>query len=118
MPSNLIDNSAEEKKQKRNDRRRERQLSDIRHVLKTPEGRRFYWRLMEEGRVFVDPFCFEQTNNTHYQLGRQSVSRTFLNDLLEAKPEALQQMQLERKSEEEKDKAQDELDEKLNGGRV
>lgn len=88
----------EQKKQKKAERKRERELSDIRFVIKSPEGRRFYWRVMEEGGVFLDPYQPE-TNPTYYGLGRQSVSRKFLNELLEAKPEGLSQMQQERESE-------------------
>lgn len=116
--NDLIDNSKHEKKQKKNDRRRERELSDIRFILKSPEGRRFYWRLMEKGKIFHDIFCFEQTNSTNYNLGRQSISRDFLNDLLEAKPDAYGQMQQEREAEEESDIKQDDLDNKMNGDLV
>jgi hypothetical protein len=94
----MIDNK-EERKIKRLDKRRERELSDIRRVIQTPEGRRFYWRMMEKGGVFRDAFCGEDIYTTNYNLGRQSLSRDFLNDLLEADPNALKQMQDERASE-------------------
>lgn len=114
--NDLIDNSKEEKREKKSNRRRERELSDIRFILKRPEGRRFYWRLMSEGKVFLDPFCNDNTNGTNYNLGRQSISRTFLNDLLEAEPESYQLMQQEANSEAEDDKRQDEMDIKQSGG--
>ena len=114
----LFDTSNDEKKQKKSDRRRERENSDLRFVLKSPEGRRFVWRYMEKGKAFQDPFCFENTNSTHYNLGRQSISRDLLNDVLEAKPEVYEQMVNERKAEDEDDKRQEELDRKQDGGLV
>lgn len=93
-----IENSYNERKEKVANRDRERDLSDIRFVIKSPEGRRFFWRVMAEGGVFLDAFSSD-TNSTYYNLGRQSISRRFINDLLEAKPEAYVQMQQERESE-------------------
>lgn len=89
----------EQKRLKKEERKRERELSDIRYVLLKPEGRRFIWRVLEEGRVFHDAFT-PDSNSTYYNLGRQSVSRLFLNELMEAKPDALSQMQQEREAEE------------------
>lgn len=113
--NDLIDNSKEEKKQKKSARRRDRELTDIRFVLQSPQGRRFYWRLMAEGRVFHDAFASEMTNRTNYNLGAQAISRTFLNDLLEASPNSYAQMQGEQRSEAESDKVQEDLEEKQNG---
>lgn len=113
--SELVDNSKQEKVLKKADKRRERELSDIRFVLKSPEGRRFYWRLMEKGRVFHDVFCGDSTNGTNYNLGRQSISRDFLNDLLEAKPEAYVQMQQEREAEDENERRAQKFDQEQGG---
>lgn len=91
--------SLEDKRIKKSIRKRERELSDIRFIIQKPEGRRFIWRVLEEGRVFHDAYQ-PDSNTTYYNLGRQSISRLFLNELLEAKPEALSQMQDERAAEE------------------
>lgn len=114
--NDLIDNSKAEKVEKKNNRKRERELSDIRSILLKPEGRRFYWRVMESGRIFQDAFAGENTNVTHYNLGKQGISRMFLNDLMEAKPEALPQMQQEREAEERHEYLQEQEDLKKNGG--
>lgn len=112
MSNELIDTSKEDARLKRLDKKRERELSDIRFILKSPEGRRFFWRVMEKGRAFHDAYAGQDTNGTNYNLGRQSISRDFLNDLLEAKPDALEQMQQERKDEE----AREALTEKMETG--
>lgn len=118
MENPLINTSKEEKKVKKLDRRHEREMSDIRFILKSPEGRRFYHKILAKGKVFVDPFCNDNTNGTNYNLGRQSISRDFLNDLLEAKPDGLQQIMQEKAAEEESDRLQDEFDRQQNGGLI
>lgn len=110
MSNDLIDHSKEEAANKKLEKKRERQLSDIRRVLQLPEGRRLFWRVLEKGGVFRDAFANENTNGTNYNLGRQSLSRDFLNDLLEAKPDALQQIQNEIAAELENEKVQNKID--------
>lgn len=104
----------EEKRRKKSERKRERELSDIRFVIKSPEGRRFLWRVIEEGRVFQD-VSSSDVQMTYRAIGGQNVSRRFLNDLLDAKPEALTQMQQERESEAESERVL-ELKEQENKG--
>ena len=106
----LIDTSQEEKKEKKADRRRERELSDIRRILQLPEGRRFLWRVLEKGRVFQDAYAGESIHGTNYNLGRQSVSRDFLNDILEADSRGLIQMQEEQKSEQKSEEVQEKIE--------
>lgn len=115
--SELVDNSKEEAKHKKLDKKRERELSDIRRILQLPEGRRLYWRMMEKGGAFKDAYATD-TNGTMYNLGRQSISRDFLNDLLEAKPDTLTQMQQERAAEEESDRLEEEMKKKQSGDLV
>lgn len=80
-------------------RERELELSDIREVIKTPAGRRFYWRVMTEGMMFRNPNV-ENDNGyeTKFNIGKQYVGRWALDELLKAKPEAYLQMQNERAS--------------------
>lgn len=113
--SDIIDNSKEEAKHKKLDKKRERELSDIRFLVRTREGRRFIWKVLERGRVFVDPFAGDSTNGTHYNLGRQSISRDFLNDILEASPEALGQMQNEQRSESQGEEIQEKIEDEKSG---
>ena len=114
----LIDTSKQDRQDKKSERKRKRELSDIRFVLKSPEGRRLYWRIMEMGQVFQNPFCLDSTNGTNYNLGRQAISRNFLNDLLEACPDILIQMQQERESEEASERRLEELENKQSGDLV
>ncbi|NJO00398.1 MAG: hypothetical protein HC880_00780 [Bacteroidia bacterium] len=100
MSDELIDRSEQDRAEKDDKYFRERWLSDIRFIVKSKEGRRFYWGMMSKAGIFHEPFCGEKTNLTSYNLGRMSLGRdVLLKDLLEAKPEAYQQMQEEYKSE-------------------
>lgn len=96
--SDLVNTPREDLARKRAERIRERELSDIRFVLKSPEGRRLYWRMLEKGGIYRDPFNSDSVNLTNYNLGRQSISREWLCDLMESKPEAYAQMQQEREA--------------------
>lgn len=113
--SELIDNSKEEAKHKKLDKKRERELSDIRRVLQLPEGRRLYWRIMEKGGVFRDAYAGDSSNGTNYNLGRQSISRDFLNDLLEADSKILTQIQDEFRAEQESERIQEKLEQEKEG---
>jgi len=87
MPD-IIDNSKEEKQQKKADKRYERVLSDVRRVCQLPEGRRTLRKIMEDGAPFRDAYSGE-VNSTMYNLGRQSVSRNVLNTILDSDPKLL-----------------------------
>ncbi len=116
--SDLVSNGREYDRQEKDKKKRERELTDIRAILLTPAGRRFYWRILERGSIFHDAFCNDNTNGTNYNLGRQSLSRDFLNDLMEAKPEALTQMQQERMSEKKDEERKEDMKRQNDGGLV
>lgn len=85
--------------------KRDIELNDIKVVLSTPEGRRFYWRVMEAGTIFGDIFCGEEQSYTNRNLGRRDVSLKFFNDLFEADPNAYVKMQRERSSRDKMDES-------------
>lgn len=84
---------AKEKIESINDRR----LNDIREVLSTRRGRRFYWELLE--------FCgiFKTSNSDQFQIffneGMRNVGLKLLADVNEASPEAYLLMLRESKEE-------------------
>jgi len=78
-------------------RLKEREQSDLRKVLSTPEGRRFIWRLLGETRIFRGCFSLnglEMANNE----GKRDMGLFVLKDLLESHPDAFAQMQREAAS--------------------
>lgn len=76
--------------------KRDRDLNDIRKVISTPEGRRFYWRLLGEGMIFKDGYVHGDAGyGTTFNAGRRKVGLWALVELMDAKPEAYAQMQNE-----------------------
>ncbi|MGE4194713.1 MAG: hypothetical protein AB7E51_15105 [Pseudodesulfovibrio sp.] len=71
-----------------------KELSDIRMVMSSLEGRRFVWRFLAECRVFLSTYSPEALES-YYRQGRRSVGLLFYNDVLEACPEQFWQAQRE-----------------------
>jgi hypothetical protein len=107
----LIDTSKQEKAEKKADRKRNRELSDIRFILKSPEGRRFYWRVMSTAGVFVRSYTGD-TNSTMFNEGKRELGNFLFSELFEAKPEAFAQLQQEHLSEVESERRAEELEKK------
>lgn len=96
-----MDKETPEQRQKR---KRDTELADLRHILKDPEGRRFMWRLLGEAKLFHGSFVMgDQGYGTTYNEGRRSIGCWAFSELLEAKPEAYNQMQREHSSLERRD---------------
>ena len=93
----LIDKSKQDKLEAKNRRRREKELGDIRKLLSTPEGRRFYWRVLSKCGVFHSSWTGD-TNQTLVNEGKREIGIVFLDDLLEASPNVFAQLQREHKS--------------------
>jgi hypothetical protein len=62
---------------------RKKWLQDVKWVLSTPQGRRFYWGLMARCKAFKDGFV-ESTNLSYFQKGQRTIGIGMLEDLLEA----------------------------------
>lgn len=76
----------------------DRDLSDIRCVAKTPEGRRFLWRVLSRSGIFranghEDAIGMARTE------GRRENGIELLNDIMSAKASLFGQMQQEHASE-------------------
>lgn len=86
-------------KQKADKRARDKELSDLRFVLGSPEGRRVLWRIMSKAYMFHDPYVIGDGGfGTHINVGMQRVGRFVLNEIIEAKPESYLKMQNEHAS--------------------
>lgn len=104
----LYNDKVTETQGERDKARRDRHKSDIRWMLAKPEGRRVAWKILTACGVFKTSFSGE-ANGTIYQEGRRSVGLEFLNDILEAKPSAFNEMQQEFASEAKSDEAMDKI---------
>lgn len=90
----------EERQKERQDeykRKREREMNDLRKILKTPEGRRVIWRLLEEAKIFQS--VFTGNSGTYYKAGYSDFGRFILSEVLEANKNAFTQMMNESWSE-------------------
>ena len=90
-----------EERQRRLDERRD---SDMRAILNSPEGRRVSWSILEMTGIFRESYVEgDHGYGTTRNEGKRSVGTWFLNWVLNAKPDAFNQMQRENKSEATKD---------------
>lgn len=94
----LVQNAADSK-QVRYARRaeksdRERELDDIRSILATEEGRRFFWRLMGWSGMYENP-THPRGDQTHQNIGKADCGRFLLAEIMEANEDAYLVMQQE-----------------------
>lgn len=74
-----------EEERARAERRRKLELDDVRKLLGTPEGLRFFWRVLDLAGIYRTTF----TGNSHtfFNEGRRAVGLEIKADLLEVDPE-------------------------------
>ena len=81
------------------ERRRLREINDLRAILKIPEGRRYIWRLWGLTGVFRASYTSRDANMTSFREGQRDIGLALLQDINEASPTALGQMRSEYLSE-------------------
>lgn len=77
-------------------RGRERELEDVRLVLGTPQGRRLFWRYLEECGVFRTSFTGNST--TFFNEGQRNIGLKIMADINDADPAFLAVMTKESKT--------------------
>ena len=83
------------------ERRRQRDASDLAHVLKSPQGRRILWNLMVHAGVHMNAFSEADTDRTtHFKLGKQYMGQSIEADIRKHCPGLLDQMRKEAESDE------------------
>lgn len=75
-------------------RRKQREINDLRRLLKTPEGRRFIWKIISSCGIFRSSFTMN-SNQTAFREGQREIGLNILNDVNEADSGAFAQMQQE-----------------------
>ena len=104
----VVEKRPPETQEQRAKRKRDRELNDIRVVLAGPEGRRFMWRVLSEGKIFVDGYVHGDGGfGTTYSTGRRSIGVWALSEVMEAKAESFMQMQREHASEAKREEMED-----------
>lgn len=79
---------------KRNKAGRDQELDDLRTVLGTPQGRRFYWRTLGECGIYRTSYT-GSSNSTCFNEGKREIGLRLMADLMEAAPEKYILMQQE-----------------------
>ena len=94
-----LDGAAVEDRKKNLERvRRYRELKDLKEILSTPEGRRVWRRLLEEGGAFRSPHIAGDPYATHVLIGEGNIARWALAEMDEARPATYLEMSREWKS--------------------
>ena len=92
---NVFDLEKEKKKLTEAQRRaHQKEINDVRMILKTPEGRRYIWRLWSKCGIFRNPF-HPNSNQHSLNSGRMSIGQEILADVNEANVSAFAQIQQE-----------------------
>jgi len=86
--------------------KRDRDINDIRKILKMPEGRRLFWRLLSEAGVFRASFSLNSMQ-TSFNEGKRDNGLQLLAEMHEAEPMAYSQMLREHYSEAKSKKKQE-----------
>jgi len=98
-------NAADEKKVNKvretlkNDRRQE--LEDIKTLLNTGAGRRFFTRFFEDGRIFTTTFT--GNSQTFFLEGHRNLALKYFNDICEASPERLTELMIRKENKEDEE---------------
>lgn len=64
------------------------ELEDIRDAVKTPGGRRFIWRVLQQCGTFESTFS-STAGLSQYNAGRQDIGHFLLSELTHAQPDLL-----------------------------
>lgn len=92
---NAADEEQVKQARSREKRIRERELSDIRYLLQSPQGRRFLWKLMGRCKTFES--IWEPSAKIHFNAGQQDLGHFIMAEIIEADENSLLQMMKESK---------------------
>jgi len=67
-----------------NEKRLERERTELRELLSTKGGRRFIWRIFEEGYLFVTTFT--KNSQTFFNEGKRDLALSKFNEVLDVDP--------------------------------
>lgn len=96
MKNEFIDTSKEDGIRKKEERRRERELNDIRAIVAEPEGRRLFWRILQHAGIYN---INDLGNSTAFRIeGRRAEGLFWLSELMAADRKAFARIQDENYS--------------------
>ncbi len=102
MNEPLVSNAGDKKQVKaaraKELRGREREIEDMRFILKSRQGRRFLWRLMGMCRVFGSVYD-SSGSRVYFNAGQQDIGHMIMTEVIEADEYKLIEMMKEEKEE-------------------
>ncbi len=78
---------------------KKRSTYDMQTVLKTPQGRRVLWRLLQVAQIRQHGFIPGDASSTAFHCGQRSIGLFLLDEIEQAQPGAYQQMRGEYQAE-------------------
>lgn len=78
---------------------KKRFVYDLQTVLKTPQGRRVLWRLLQAAQIRQHGFVPNDSAATAFHCGQRSIGLFLLDEIEQAQPGAYQQMRGEYQAE-------------------
>lgn len=95
LEDNVFDSEKENKKLSADNQRvRQKEIDDIRKILKTPEGRRYMWRQLGLCGIFRNSFNLN-SQQTAFSEGQRNIGLALLTDINEADSTVFGKMQNE-----------------------
>ena len=95
MSHNAANAESVEESEKKIKRERDQELEDIKHILSTAHGVRFFRRFLEEGSVFSSTFT--GNSQTFFLEGKRSFALKYFSDICEASPEKVAEIMIKAK---------------------
>jgi len=99
VPHNASDPVQVAEKEKAAARVRKQELEDIKYLVKTPAGLRYFRKLLERGMVFTTTFT--GNSKTFFNEGARNLALGILADVSEAAPEEIVKLILRTDSKDE-----------------
>lgn len=100
-PYNASDPQEIEKQQEKLDLEREKELNDLRFILKTPQGRRVFKRFLNQARIFQSTFT--GNSRTFFLEGRRDLGLFILAEGVSASPTEMASVLIDMQEKEKKD---------------
>lgn len=93
MVKNAADSQQVNKAKRKIGNSRKDELKDIRAILKTHEGKRFVWRMLEKCKTFSS--VWESSAKIHYNAGQQDIGHFLMAEIVNADENLLFEMMKE-----------------------
>lgn len=82
------------KKQEEHKLQKDQEFADLRKILQLPEGKRFFGRVFELGRIFHTTFVSENERQTAFNEGSRSFALKLFKDAVQANPAAVKDLMI------------------------